>query len=79
MSDVDRGLSEIPPMFCADALANLVIGSHVSGPVNCGLGGIPQVFCVNGLVGLVIGSMCASDLVWFLIGPLILGLHLSLC
>ena len=33
MSDVDRGLSEIPQMFCTDALVSLVIGSHVFGSV----------------------------------------------
>ena len=31
VSDVDCGLGEIPPMFRANGLVNLVIGSHVSG------------------------------------------------
>ena len=53
--DADRGLSEIPQMFCADVLVGLVIGS-------CGS-----------------GHICASDLVWFLIGPRVLGSDLQLC
>ena len=42
--DVDRGLSEIPQMFCADGLVCLVIGSHGSGPI-----------CTGGLVWFPIG------------------------
>ena len=44
MRDVDRGLSEIPQMFCADGLVCLVIGSHGSGPI-----------CTGGLVWSLIG------------------------
>ena len=33
---MDRGLSEILQIFCADVMGDLVIGSHVSGPVVCG-------------------------------------------
>ena len=47
---MDRGLSEIPPIFYADALVNPVIGSHVSGSV-C------AAFLVWFLIGLqVLGS-----------------------
>ena len=86
---MDRGLSEIPQIFCADAMGDLVIGSHVFGPVvigdvDRGLSEIPQVFCAVALVHLVIGSlvfgsMCAGDLVWFLTGLQVFGSHPLFC
>ena len=40
----DRGLGKIPPMFCADALVNPVLGSCVSGSA-----------CTGDLVWFLIG------------------------
>ena len=36
VGDVDRGLSEIPQVFCAVALVHPVIGSHISGSICAG-------------------------------------------
>ena len=44
MSDMDRGLNEIPQTFCADGLVHLAIGS-------CGSG----LICAGGLVWFPIG------------------------
>ena len=86
---MDRGLSKIPQIFCADAMGDLVIGSHVSGPVvigdvDRGLSEILPMFCTVVLAHLmtgscVSGSMHASDLVWFLIGLQVFGSHPSFC
>ena len=45
---MDRGLSEIPQVFCAVALVHLVIGSHVSGSICAG----DLVWFLIGLPGL---------------------------